>query len=328
MDLSVSYLGLKLKSPVVVGSSGLTTRIQNLKKIEKSGAGAVVIRSLFEEEIMNEYESIVREGKESDGFLDYYDYKIRDKNLTDYLDYLKAAKAAIDIPVIASINCTSAHEWTFFAKKLEQAGADAIELNMFIMPSDFDKNCTEIEQTYLEIIKKVQEQTQMPIAVKMSYYFADLAAFVRKVADSGVQGVVLFNRFFHPDFDIENFKIIPSNVLSRSTDLAISLRWVSILSGRVNTDLIASTGVHDGDSIVKEILAGATAVQVVSALYKNDIEFLVEMLDDLKSWMTRHGFHALKDFRGKMSQLASPDPAKYERAQFMKYFESKKYDYE
>ena len=277
---------------------------------------------------MNEYESIVKEGKETDGFLDYYDYKIRDKNLNDYLDYLKAAKAAIDIPVIASINCTSAHEWTFFAKKLEQAGADAIELNMFIMPSDFDKNCTEIEQTYMDIIKKVQSETKLPIAVKMSYYFADLAAFVRRVADSGVQGVVLFNRFFHPDFDIESFKIIPSNVLSRSSDLAISLRWISILSGRVNTDLIASTGVHDGDSIVKEILAGATAVQVVSALYKHDISYLQEMLDDFRSWMDRHDYNSLEDFRGKMNQLSSPNPAKFERAQFMKYFESKKYDYE
>ncbi len=228
--------------------------------------------------------------------------------------------------MIASVNCKTSHEWTFFAKKLQEAGADAIEVNLFILPSDFNMTCDKVHQTYMEIITRIKEQVNIPVAVKLSYYFADLAAFVKRISETGVDGVVLFNRFFHPDFDIENFKIVPSNVLSRSSDLAISLRWMSILAGRVSSDLIASTGVHDGDSVVKEILAGADAVQVVSSLYKQGIEYLEEMTDGLKSWMERHNFEKIDDFKGKMSQVNSPNPAEYERVQFMKYFEGKKYD--
>ena len=330
MNLSVNYLGLKLKSPVVVGSSSLTTSIANLKKIENSGAGAVVLKSIFEEEIYNEYQSILEKEKDQEfpdvRFLDYYDYKIKEDNVKKYLDLIKTAKSTVSIPVIASINCVSSWEWNFFAKKLEEAGADAIELNMFILPSDFTKTADEIEQTYLNIIAKIKEAVKIPIAVKLSYYFADLASFVKRVSESGVDGVVLFNRFFHPDFDIENFKIVPSNVLSRSSDLAISLRWMSILSGRMGCDLIASTGVHDGASVIKEILAGANAVQVVSSLYKNGIESISDMIEEVKVWMEKHGFESLDDFRGKMSQVNSPNPAEYERVQFMRYFESKKYD--
>ena len=330
MDLSTSYLGLKLKSPVIVGSSGLTTSVENLKKIESSGAGAVVLKSIFEEEIYNEYRSILEKEKDQEfpdtRFLDYYDYKIKDDNIKRFLELIKTAKKEIDIPVVASINCVSSWEWSFFAKKLEEAGADAIELNLFILPSDFDKNCQEVEDTYLKIIKQITEAVKIPVSVKMSYYFADLAAFVQKVSKSGVKGIVLFNRFFHPDFDIDNFKVVPTNVLSHSSDLAISLRWMSIMSGRVDCDLIASTGVHDGKSIIKEILAGADSVQMVSALYKNGIDSITGMLEDVKSWMRKHNFEKLDDFRGKMSQKNSPNPAEYERVQFMRYFDTKKYD--
>ena len=330
MDLSVNYLGLKIKSPVVVGSSGITTSIENLKKIEKSGAGAVVLKSIFEEEIFYEYESILKKEKTQEtpdyGYLDYYDYKIKEDNVKKYLELIKSAKRAVNIPVIASCNCVSSWEWCFFAKKIEEAGADAIELNMFILASDFTKTCDGIEKTYLSHIDAIKKAVNIPVSVKLSYHFADLAAFVKRVSESGVDGVVLFNRFFHPDFDIENFKIVPSNVLSRSSDLAISLRWMSILSGRMGCDLIASTGVHDGASVIKEILAGADAVQVVSSLYKNGIEFISDMLQDVKVWMEKHGFEKIDDFKGKMSQVNSPNPAEYERVQFMKYFEGKKYD--
>ncbi|NIA11452.1 MAG: dihydroorotate dehydrogenase-like protein [Nitrospiraceae bacterium] len=330
MNLSVNYLGLKLKSPMVVGSSSLTTSVANLKKIENSGAGAVVLKSIFEEEIYNEYRSILEKEKDQEfpdvRFLDYYDYKIKDDNIKKYLNLVREAKKELSIPVIASINCVSSWEWSFFAKKLQEAGADAIEVNLFILPSDFTKNCMDIEETYMNILAKIKEAVNIPVAAKLSYYFADLAAFVKKISESGVDGVVLFNRFFHPDFDVENFRIVPSNVLSRSSDLAISLRWMSILAGRVGSDLIASTGVHDGDSVVKEILAGADAVQVVSSLYKQGIEYLEEMTDGLKSWMERHNFEKIDDFKGKMSQVNSPNPAEYERVQFMRYFEGKKYD--
>jgi len=330
MDLSIKYLGLKLKSPIVVGSSGISNSIENLKKIEKSGAGAVVLKSIFEEEIQHEYSHLMREETDMEGialgYLDYYDYKIKDDNIKKYIQLIETAKREINIPVIASVNCKSSFEWTFFAKKLQEAGADAIEVNLFILPSDFTMHCEKVQQTYMDVIKKVKEQVSIPVSVKLSYYFADLAAFVKRVSESGVDGVVLFNRFFHPDFDIDNFKIVPSNVLSQSSDLAISLRWMSILSGRVGCDLIASTGVHDGASVVKEILAGADAVQTVSTLFKNGIGHVSEMIADLKAWMEKHGFDKIDDFKGKMSQVNSPNPAEYERVQFMKYFEDKKYD--
>jgi dihydroorotate dehydrogenase (fumarate) len=330
MDLSVNYLGLKIKSPIVVGSSGITNSLENLKKIEKSGAGAVVLKSIFEEEIQYEYKHLMQEESDTEGialgYLDYYDYKIKEDNIKKYIELIKSAKSTLSIPVIASVNCKSSYEWTFFAKQLEEAGADAIEVNLFILPSDFNMSCEKVHNTYMDIIAKIKKETTIPVAIKLSYYFADLASFVKKVSESGVSGVVLFNRFFHPDFDIENFKIVPSNVLSRSSDLAISLRWMSILSGRVGCDLIASTGVHDGASVVKELLAGADVVQVVSSLYKHGIEYLEEMTDELKAWMERHSYTKIDDFKGKMNQINSPNPAEYERVQFMKYFEGKKYD--
>ncbi len=330
MDLSVSYLGLKIKNPIVVGSSSLTASIENLKKIENSGAGAVVLKSIFEEEIFYEYQSILEKEKDLEfpdvRFLDYYDYKIKQDNIKKYLELIKEAKSTLKIPVIASINCKSSWEWSFFAKKLEEAGADAIELNMFVLPSDFDLTCNKVEETYLNIIEKITEAVKVPVAAKLSYYSANLAAFVKKVSETKVDGVVLFNRFFHPDFDIDNFTLVPSNVLSRSSDLAISLRWMSILAGRVDSNLIASTGVHDGASVVKEILAGADAVQVVSSLYKHGIGSIEDMLEEIKAWMGKHGFNKIDDFKGKMSQVNSPNPAEYERVQFMRYFEGKKYN--
>ena len=330
MDLSVNYLGLKIKTPIVAGSSSLTSSLANLKKLEENGAGAVVLKSIFEEEIYLEYQSILEKEKNFEHpdvrFLDYYDYKIKQDNIKKYLALIKEAKSVLNIPVIASINCKSQWEWSFFAKKIEEAGADGIELNMFILPSDFSLTCEKVENTYLNIITSIKEAVNIPVAAKLSYYSSDLAAFVKRVSETGVDGVVLFNRFFHPDFDIDKFEVIPSNVLSRPSDIAISLRWMSILSGRIDCDLIASTGVHDGAGVVKELLAGADAVQVVSALYQHGIKYLGNMTRDLKDWMSKHGFEKIEDFRGKMSQINSPNPAEYERVQFMRYFEGKKYD--
>ena len=330
MDLSVSYLGLKIKSPLVVGSSNLTSNIDNLKKIEESGAGAIVLKSIFEEEIFHEYDSVVRDEMKSEvpdlDYLDYYDYKIKADNVKKYLNLIKEAKNNITIPVVASINCTSSHEWMFFAKKIQDAGADALELNMFILPSDFSKENSDTEKLFIDIIEKVKVDLNIPVSIKLSYYFSNLAGFVKKISNSGIQGVTLFNRFFHPDFDIENFKVVPSNVLSNPSDLYLSLRWTSILSGRLGCDLISSTGVHDGEGLIKQLLAGADAVQVTSTLYKNGIGSLETILDDLKSWMNKHEFTSIADFKGKMSQASSENPAKYERVQFMKYFGEKEYD--
>ena len=330
MDLSVNYLGLKIKSPVVVGSSGLTFSIEKLKEIEQAGAGAVILKSIFEEEIQNEYNHIAEEEARIDepnhGYLDYYDYKIKQDNIKRYFDFIALAKKEIDIPVIASINCKSAHEWTFFAKKLQDAGADALEINLFTLPSDFSLTSEKVEQTYLDIIKKVKEQVTIPVSVKISYHFANLASFVKQLSQTGVEGIVLFNRFFQPDFDIDNFKVVPTNIFSNPADIALTLRWMSILHGRVDCNLIASTGVHDGASVIKELLAGADAVQAVSTLYKNGINHISTMLDDLTEWMEKHNFENIDDFKGKMSQKNSPNPAEYERVQFMKYFHDEKYN--
>jgi len=326
MDLSVKYLGLDLKSPLVVGSSSLTSNLDRLKKVEKAGAGAVVLKSIFEEEIYNEYNKVVDEEDTNYGYLDYYDFKIKQDNIQKYIKLIEDAKAELTIPVIASINCSTNHEWMFFAKKIQEAGADAIELNLFILPSDFEANCTKTEDLYFDIINKVKVEVSIPIAVKISYYSSNLAAFVKKVSESGVDGIVLFNRFFHPDFDIDKFEIIPSNVLSNPSDLAISLRWIAIMSGRVSCDLIASTGVHDGVSLIKQLLAGADSVQIASALYSHGVEYVTVILDELKEWMKKHNFNSIADFKGKMSQVNAPKPAEYERVQFMKYFGHKKYD--
>lgn len=326
MDLSVKYLGLDIKSPLVVGSSSLTANLDRLKKIEKAGAGAVVLKSIFEEEIYNEYNKVVDEEDTNYAYLDYYDFKIKQDNIQKYIKLIEDAKAELTIPVIASINCSSNHEWMFFAKKIQEAGADAIELNLFILPSDFDANCTKTEDLYFDIIKKVKVEVSIPIAVKISYYSSNLAAFVKKVSESDVDGIVLFNRFFHPDFDIDKFEIIPSNVLSNPSDLAISLRWIAIMSGRVSCDLIASTGVHDGASLIKQLLAGADSVQIASALYSNGVEYVTVILDELKEWMKKHNFNSISEFKGKMSQVNAPNPAEFERVQFMKYFGHKKYD--
>ena len=331
MDISINYLGMNISSPVIAGSCSITGNVNNHKKIEESGAGAVVLKSIFEEEIYHEYQNILQQESSVfpdglDEYLDYYDYKIKEDNIRKYLRLIEDAKSTIKIPVVASINCTCSHEWLFFAKKVEEAGADAIELNLFIMPSDFSKECTDIENIYLDIAKKITQAVKIPVSIKLSYYFSNLGAFVKKLSETDIQGVVLFNRFFHPDFDIDRFTLKPTHVFSSPSDLGISLRWASLLSGRLDADLIASTGVHSPEALIKLLLAGADAVQVASALYTEGISFISQLNDGLKEWMERHAFEKIDDFKGKMSQVNSPNPAIYERVQFMKYFGDKSYD--
>jgi dihydroorotate dehydrogenase (fumarate) len=214
-------------------------------------------------------------------------------------------------------------EGRVFAAQLEKAGADALELNMFFLPSDFERTSEEKEAAYFQIIDKVQKAVSIPISLKISYYFSNLGPMIQKLSETGIGGLVLFNRFFSPDFDIDKFEVVPSNRLSAPSDLPISLRWIAIMAERVNCDLAASTGVHDGIAVIKQLLAGANAVQVVSTLYNNDKGYIQEMLKTLEDWMAKKGFNSLADFRGKMSQAKSSNPAAYERMQFMKYFGGK-----
>lgn len=323
VDLSTEYLGLKLKNPLIAGSSGLSATAKGVREFEENGAAAVVLKSIFEEEIMYEYEDILREASQEGVNLDqfdYYDFELKSGKIKKYTDLIAECKNSVSIPVIASINCVYSHEWTSFAKQLEEAGADALELNMFFLPSEFDRTTEEKEKAYFQIIEKVQKEVKIPIALKISYYFSNLGPMIQNLSNTGIAGLVLFNRFYSPDFDLEKLEVVSSNVFSNPSDVTISLRWIGIMSERVNCDLAASTGVHDGAALIKQILAGANAVQVVSALYKHGKGHIATMLNTLEEWMKKKGFKSLSDFRGKLSQAKSSNPAVYERVQFMKYF--------
>ena len=326
VDLSTEYLGMKLRNPVIAGSSGLTNSVKSIKELEEKGAGAVVLKSIFEEEIAFEYEDILKEA-ESKGYnldqFDYYDYKIKEDNIDKYTTLINESKKNVSIPVIASVNCVYSHEWLAFASQLEKAGADALELNMFFLPSDFERTSEEKEKAYFQIIEQVQKAVNLPIALKISYYFSNLGPMIQKLSNTGISGLVLFNRFFSPDFDIDKFEVKSSNLFSAPSDLSVSLRWIAIMATRVNCDLAASTGVHDGVALIKQLLAGADAVQVASTLYENGKGRIGEMLKTLEEWMEGKGYGSLSDFKGKMSQAKSSNPAAFERVQFMKYFGGK-----
>lgn len=322
-DLSITYLGLDLKSPVIAGSSNLTNSVEHLKAIEKAGAGAVILKSVFEEEIYLEYAHEFDKLGPMDNnleFLDYYDLEIKKENLKNYLQLISDAKSQLSIPVIASVNCITSQEWGFFAKKIEAAGADAIELNMFVSPTNLSQTSQDNESTYFDIISRVTQKVSIPVSVKISPYFSNLGGMIRDISFSGVKGIVLFNKFYSPDIDIHKESIHGSNVLSHSSDYLLPLRWIAIMANRVNCDLASSTGVHDWETAVKMILAGSHGVQVVSALYDKGFAFIEEINRNLAEWMTKHGYEKIDNFRGKLSQDNSVNPAEFERVQFMKNF--------
>jgi dihydroorotate dehydrogenase (fumarate) len=330
-------MGLNLPTPIIAGSSGMTGSVKQVKVLADNGAGAVVLKSIFEEEVMNEYADFIQTAKKKYGEsryfdydgqrnpIEYYDYVIREENLKKYIELIEGSKAAVDIPVIASINCFFySVEWLSYAVNLQRAGADALELNMFFPPTDFKHSREEKEALYFEIAEKVTQAVSVPVALKISPYFTDLGPMIQRLSETGIKGLVLFNRFFSPDFDIDKMEVKPSFVFSSPTDLSLSLRWIAVMANKVNCDLAASTGVHDAAAVIKQLLAGADAVQVASCLYKNGLQHLKTLIDGLETWMTAKRYSELSDFRGKLSQERSADPAVYERAQFMRYFGGKK----
>jgi len=326
-DLTTKYLGLTLRNPVIIASSGLTDSFEKIAELERNGAGAVVLKSLFEEQIILEADHNLKEAKRNkliyDEFsetLDYIDVHIREKELGKYLDIIKQVKKDLTIPLIASVNCVSDIGWTGFARQIEKAGADALELNIFIMPFGFDDNCEEREQKYYKILRKVKQGINIPVAVKISPYFANLGKVIMNLESEGANGVVLFNRFASPDIDIENARVITADTFSNPVEMYNSLRWVAILANRVKIDIAASTGVHDGKAVIKQILAGASVVQVASSLYINGISHITEMLNYIESWMDKKGYNYIDQFKGKLSQEKHSHPDVYERLQFMKYF--------
>jgi dihydroorotate dehydrogenase (fumarate) len=336
MDLSTTYMGLDLKSPIIAGSSGMTSSVDKVKTLEANGAGAVVLKSIFEEEVSNEYADFMKKAKQKFGDpkyfdyegqrspIEYYDYVIREENLQKYIALLESCKKAVSIPVMASINCFFySVEWLSYAVNLEQAGADALELNMFFPPTDFKHTREEKETLYFEITEKVTKAVSIPVALKISPYFTDLGPMIQRLSKTGIHGIVLFNRFFSPDFDIDKMTVKPSFVFSTPAELSLSLRWVAVMANKVDCSLAASTGVHDSPAVIKQLLAGADAVQVASCLYKNGPSYIETLLDGLRQWMKKKNFSDLDDFKGRLSQEQSTDPAIYERAQFMRYFGGK-----
>jgi dihydroorotate dehydrogenase (fumarate) len=320
IDLTTKFAGLSLKSPLVVSSSGLTYSVERIKKMAAAGAGAVVMKSLFEEQINYEIGQLSA-GSDYPEAGDYLRTYARENSLDAYLSIIRDAKKAVDMPVIASINCLSATEWVDFAKKIEEAGADALELNIYFLPIDKDKDPREYEKGYLNLVSEVKAKTSLPVIVKLGAAFSNITWMVNQLYLRGAAGVVLFNRFYAPDINTDDFSFGSAEVLSSPAEIRSTLRWIGIVSSQVQQmDLAASTGVHSGMAGIKQILAGANAVQVCSVLYRNGIEYLRDMIAEMKKWMEKHNYERPDQFRGKMNYGSLADPSVYERAQFIKYF--------
>jgi len=321
--LETTYMGLHLKNPIIVGSSGLCFNIDNLINLESAGAAAVVLKSIFEEEIHLEHSDLLSEDDPYNSRaeqLDYLDINIRKEKLDKFTRLITKAKKHLSIPVIASINCSYSIEWVAFAKEFAKVGADAIELNLFISPSDEKLSSTDIEELYFSITNKVKQSVNIPVAVKITNQFTSLYSVTKGLAQSGADGLVLFNRFFSPDFDIDKMVVKPSFVFSTEQEIAASLRWIGLLHNRVDSDFCASTGIHDGEAVIKAILAGASAVQITSVLYKHGFSTITLMIKFIEKWMESKHYTSIGDFKGKLSYMSKENPGIYERQQFMKYF--------
>jgi dihydroorotate dehydrogenase (fumarate) len=323
-NLTTNYLGIDLKNPIIVASSGLTDSVEKIKELEAHGAGAVVLKSLFEEEIVLEMEEQMHAMTNRPYIypetFDYMEEDPQEDSVRKYLRLIEEAKAAVSIPVIASINCVSAQKWTYFSREIEKAGADALEINLFVLPTDLNRSGEDNEQIYYDVLKTVKEQVAIPVALKISPYHSNLANTINKLAELDADGIVMFNRFYSPDFDIDNLSVTSGQVLSHSDDYKNSLRWIGIMSDRVKCSMAGTTGIHTSESIIKHLLAGADAVQIASILYKQGPEYIDILTKEIFSWMEDHGFENIRDFKGKMCQSKSGDPAAFERVQFMKHF--------
>ncbi|MDX9883426.1 MAG: dihydroorotate dehydrogenase-like protein [Prolixibacteraceae bacterium] len=327
-NLTTRFFGLELKSPVIAASSSMTGNLEQIKKIAEAGAGAIVLKSIFEEEIYHQLQeelSLRTEMNSDPEYLDYFDYVIKDETLKKYVKLVAAAKKAVDIPVIASINCISAGDWTVFAKKLEEAGADALELNLFIMPSDTEKSSEYNEQFYFQAIKKVKERVGIPVAIKISHYFSNLAKIICELSETGIVGISIFNRFISPDIDVDMQKIISTNVLSQPDEYLLPLRWTGILSGQVKCGLAATTGIHSAETTLKFLLAGAAAVQVASVLYHDGAKAITTINQGIAEWMDKNNYQKIDDFKGLLNMKNAENAAAFERVQFMKYFGGKEF---
>jgi dihydroorotate dehydrogenase (fumarate) len=320
--LSTQYLGLDIKSPVIVSSSGLTSTIESLIAAELNGAGAVVLKSLFEEQINQNIASYTPTPgfPEADDYISSY---LRAHSLDEYLNLIKTAKASLSIPIIASINCYSSEGWTDFARSMEEAGADALEVNVFFMPLDRKSSSTEAEKIYLSLIEKLKLTIKIPISIKVGMRFSNILNMIDQFYMRGVQGVVMFNRFYEPDIDIDKMQIVPASVFSDESERRFVLRSVAMATAQdIRIDVSASTGVNSGDDVVRYLLAGAHSVQVCSVLYRKGMPFLKSINSQLEAWMDKNKFKSINEFRGKLNWSNYEKPVVFERTQFMKYFSS------
>lgn len=320
--LSVRYLGFELKSPLIVSSSRLTSKIEQLKEAEEYGAGAVVLKSLFEEQINHHISSIPDLAGYPEA-ADYISSYTRAHTVDEYLGLITSAKKELTIPVIASINCYSSGAWTDFARTIESAGADALEINVFFLPHDRKQNSADAEKIYLYLMEKLTRTLKIPVSVKLGFRFTNILNMIDNLYVRGAKGVVLFNRFYEPDINIYEMNLVPAAIFSNELEMRYVLRWVAMASSQdIRVDIAASTGAASGDDAVKYILAGANAVQVCSVLYEKGLRHIKTMNKSIETWMDSKGFGTISEFRGKLNYRNTDKPAIWERTQFMKYFSS------
>jgi dihydroorotate dehydrogenase (fumarate) len=328
MDLTTTYLGLNLRSPIVPSAAApLTENIDNVKRMEDAGAGAVILHSLFEEQIIRErYELEYHLSSHTESFAEALTYfpqpEIFHVGTNEYLNHIRTAKAAVNIPIIASLNGFSLGGWTHYAKEIEQAGADALELNIYSVPSNPDISGAEIEENYFNIVRAVRADISIPLAVKISPYFSNLAYMARKLDECGANGLVLFNRFMGPDISLEELEVKPEATLSTPEAMRLPLRWIAILYGRIEADLASTGGVNKGKDALKMLMAGAKITQVCSTLLRHGIGHIQELETEIKHWMEEHEYHSIKQMQGCLSQINCPDESAYERAQYMRGIQS------
>ncbi|MDH3309054.1 MAG: dihydroorotate dehydrogenase-like protein [Acidimicrobiia bacterium] len=323
MNLATNYLGLELANPIVPSSSPLTRDIESLQRLEAAGAAAVVLPSLFEEQIEHEamaVHSALDYGSEiSAESIGGYFPEMDDYNTGagDYLERLRMAKEVLSIPVIASLNGVSAGGWTLYARIIEDAGADALELNIYLIAADMGRTGPEVADEYLRLVERVREAVTIPLAVKVGPYFTSMAHMAQRLIESGADGLVLFNRFYQPDIDLDKLTVGPNLVLSTSEEMRLVLRWMAILHGRVNASLAATTGVHTSEDVLKLILAGADITMMASALLKHGPDHIGAVLDGVSRWLEDRDYESLDQARGSLSQRSSPDPSAFERSNYM-----------
>lgn len=322
-DLKTAFAGLSLRNPIIISSSGLTNSVGKNKKLAEDGAGAIVLKSLFEEQIMLEAEHLRDPAFSAEGS-DYMEEYIREHKLTEYLTLIKESKKACPIPIIASINCYSDSEWVDFAKQIEEAGADALEINILALQSDVQYQYGAFEQRHVDILRHVKKTISIPVIIKLGNNLTNPVALIEQLYANGAAAVVLFNRFYQPDINIEKLEHISGEVFSNASDLATPLRWIGIVSATVDKiDYAASGGVADAEAVVKAILAGAAAVEVCSAIYLNTNAFIGEATRFLSAWMARKGFDSIAQFKGRLNIKDVKGINTFERTQFLKYFGKK-----